>query len=137
MPGFAVSPALSYGSAAAVPPIAATFAPAMARPIGGAVPVGSPAARSARSEQDVETTVEWYQNVAGFPLTPHEATVLCRDAGVLLYPSVEASGAYNRVEGLPVMFGPVVRTAGPNRLMLSGQAIWRTQPSESLDEELG
>ena len=47
------------------------------------------------------------------------------------------AGNYNRVEGLPVMFGPVVRTGGRNRLTISGQAIWRTQPSESLDEEIG
>lgn len=47
------------------------------------------------------------------------------------------AGNYNRVEGLPVMFGPVIRSAGPNRLQLSGQAIWRTEPSSSLDEEIG
>lgn len=51
--------------------------------------------------------------------------------------SVSIAGNYNRVEGLPVMFGPVIRTAGPNRLTISGQAIWRTEPSESLDDEIG
>ena len=47
------------------------------------------------------------------------------------------AGNYNRVEGLPVMFGPVIRTAGPNRFILSAQAIWRTEPSASLDDEIG
>lgn len=50
---------------------------------------------------------------------------------------VSIAGNYNRVEGLPVMFGPVIRTAGPNRFALSAQAIWRTEPSRSLDDEIG
>ncbi len=57
------------------------------------------------------------------------------DGGLDLGLSV--AGNYNRVEGLPVMFGPVIETRGPNRLHLSGQAIWRTQPSSSLNEEIG
>ena len=50
---------------------------------------------------------------------------------------LSVAGNYNRVEGLPLMFGPVIRTASPNRLQISGQAIWRTEPSESLNEEIG
>ncbi|HUF13307.1 MAG TPA: hypothetical protein VMN78_09420 [Longimicrobiales bacterium] len=44
---------------------------------------------------------------------------------------------YNRVEGLPIRFGPVIETGGPNRLHVTAQAIWRTQPSESLENEIG
>ena len=50
---------------------------------------------------------------------------------------LSVAGNYNRVEGLPIMFGPVIESAGPNRLHLSGQAIWRTEPSASLDDEIG
>ncbi len=39
---------------------------------------------------------------------------------------------YNRVEGLPILFGPTLRTAGSNPLRLSAYAIWRSE-SESLD----
>ena len=44
---------------------------------------------------------------------------------------------YNRVEGLPLMFGPVLRAGDVNRLELSGQAIWRTDPSASLGDDVG
>lgn len=47
------------------------------------------------------------------------------------------AGNYNRVEGLPVMFGPVIETMGDNRLHISAQAIWRTEPSASLRDEIG
>ena len=47
------------------------------------------------------------------------------------------AGNYNRVEGLPVMFGPVIRSAGPNRFTLYAQAIWRSEASRSLDDEIG
>lgn len=58
-----------------------------------------------------------------------------REGGLDLGLSVP--GNYNRVEGLPIMFGPVIETGGPNRLHIAGQAIWRTQPSSSLDDEIG
>ncbi|MFP4624701.1 MAG: hypothetical protein ACLFRX_11020 [Gemmatimonadota bacterium] len=47
---------------------------------------------------------------------------------------VRAGSGYNRVEGLPVMFGPVIRTGGPAPLRLEALAIWRTE-SESLDTD--
>lgn len=66
---------------------------------------------------------------------PHRHSHDDADGGIDVGLSI--AGNYNRVEGLPVMFGPVIRTAGPNRFELDAQAIWRTEPSESLDEEIG
>lgn len=40
--------------------------------------------------------------------------------------SIRAGPAYNRVEGLPVRFGGIVRTAGANPLSLEAQGIWRS-----------
>ncbi len=52
--------------------------------------------------------------------------------------SVRAGTNYNRIEGLPVMFGPVVRTERPNQFRLDAFAIWRTDNGLSLDgDELG
>ncbi|MGK7311745.1 MAG: hypothetical protein ACN0LA_05850 [Candidatus Longimicrobiales bacterium M2_2A_002] len=42
--------------------------------------------------------------------------------------TVRAGAGYNRVEGLPLMFGPVLQTAGANPLRLEALAIWRTEP---------
>jgi hypothetical protein len=45
---------------------------------------------------------------------------------------------YNRVEGLPVIFGPVFETADPLSLKIEALAIWRTESGLTLDsEELG
>lgn len=45
---------------------------------------------------------------------------------------------YNRVEGLPVHFGPVIETAGRNPARFEAMAIWRTEVSSPWDtEELG
>ncbi|MEX0979663.1 MAG: hypothetical protein WDZ89_01130, partial [Gemmatimonadota bacterium] len=45
---------------------------------------------------------------------------------------------YNRVEGLPVMFGPIVETSGRNPLRIEGFGIWRSTSGLSLQgEELG
>ncbi len=41
--------------------------------------------------------------------------------------SVRTEGAYNRVEGFPVMFGPVVETRGDNVLRLDAMAVWRSE----------
>jgi hypothetical protein len=49
--------------------------------------------------------------------------------------TVRAGASYNRVEGLPVLFGPVVETAGPNPLRVEALAIWRTEMGASLDTE--
>ena len=49
--------------------------------------------------------------------------------------TVRAGSSYNRVEGLPIMFGPVIRTAGPNPLRLEALAIWRSESGASLDTD--
>lgn len=49
--------------------------------------------------------------------------------------TVRTGASYNRVEGLPVMFGPVIRTAGPNPLRLEALAIWRSESGASLDTD--
>jgi hypothetical protein len=40
--------------------------------------------------------------------------------------SVRNEGSYNRVEGLPVMVGPVVRTGGTQFTRIDALAVWRT-----------
>ena len=46
--------------------------------------------------------------------------------------------SYNRVEGLPITFGPVLETAGSNPLRLQALAIYRTENGLTLDtDELG
>jgi hypothetical protein len=49
--------------------------------------------------------------------------------------TIKAGQNYNRVEGLPVMFGPSVRTAGPNPLRLDLFGVWRTEMGVDLGEE--
>jgi hypothetical protein len=46
--------------------------------------------------------------------------------------TVRSGVSYNRVEGLPVMFGPVLETAGSRPLRLEALAIWRTESGASL-----
>lgn len=43
------------------------------------------------------------------------------------YFSVRSEGSYNRVEGLPVMFGPVFRTEEDRFLRAEALAIWRSE----------
>lgn len=43
--------------------------------------------------------------------------------------------SYNRVEGLPITFGPVVETEGRNPLRLRALAIYRTESGLSLDTD--
>lgn len=47
--------------------------------------------------------------------------------------TVRAGSSYNRVEGLPVMFGPVIRTAGSNPLRVEALAIWRSESGSDTD----
>ncbi len=49
--------------------------------------------------------------------------------------TVKAGQNYNRIEGLPVVFGPSFRTAGPNPLKADFFAIWRTDYGLELGEE--
>jgi hypothetical protein len=51
------------------------------------------------------------------------------DDGIARF-TVRTAGNYNRVEGLPLMFGPLVQTAGANPLRLEGYAIWRTHGTQ-------
>ena len=51
---------------------------------------------------------------------------------------IATGDSYNRVEGLPVTFGPRVRTAGSNPLRLHALAIYRTESGIRFDtDELG
>jgi hypothetical protein len=47
--------------------------------------------------------------------------------------TVRVGASYNRVEGLPVMFGPVLHTGGANPFRLEALAIWRSEAGASLD----
>ena len=49
--------------------------------------------------------------------------------------SVRASGAYNRVEGLPVRLGAIVRTSGANPLNLEAHTIWRSVSGLTLEPD--
>lgn len=50
--------------------------------------------------------------------------------------TVRAGTNYNRVEGLPVVFGPILDTSGSNPLRLELLAIWRTDSGFTLDPDL-
>jgi hypothetical protein len=52
--------------------------------------------------------------------------------------TVKTGWNYNRVEGLPVFFGPTIETAGRNPTRFEAHAIWRTEVSSPWDtEDLG
>lgn len=52
--------------------------------------------------------------------------------------TVKTGQNYNRIEGLPVIFGPSIRTGGRNPLRLDAWAIWRTESGLELgDEDFG
>lgn len=46
---------------------------------------------------------------------------------------VRAEGAYNRVEGLPVSFGPTVETGSRNPLRVQASGIWRSEGGARID----
>ena len=48
---------------------------------------------------------------------------------------VSAGRSYNRVEGLPIRFGPAVQTGGSNPLRVRAQAIFRTEDGDALGPE--
>lgn len=48
---------------------------------------------------------------------------------------VSAGRSYNRVEGLPIRFGPAVETGGSNPLRVRAQAIFRTEDGGDLGPE--
>ncbi|HYW07369.1 MAG TPA: hypothetical protein VE913_10455, partial [Longimicrobium sp.] len=41
--------------------------------------------------------------------------------------TVDTDGSYNRVEGLPIAFGPTIETGGSNPFRLRGRGIFRTE----------
>jgi len=49
--------------------------------------------------------------------------------------TLRAGPAYNRVEGLPVRFGPLIRTAGSNPLTLEAFGIWRSAAGLNIDSD--
>lgn len=49
--------------------------------------------------------------------------------------TLRADGAYNRSEGLPVLFGPLIETSGRNPLVLEAFGIWRSVSGLSLETE--
>lgn len=48
---------------------------------------------------------------------------------------VAAGRSYNRVEGLPITFGPAVETAGENPLRVRALAVFRTEQDGGLDSD--
>lgn len=52
--------------------------------------------------------------------------------------TIRAGTSYNRVEGLPVVFGPIVQTQGEHPFRVEVLGVWRTESGLSIDEgELG
>jgi hypothetical protein len=52
--------------------------------------------------------------------------------------TIEVAGNYNRVEGLPVAFGPDIRTGGRLPLRIEALAIWRTEAGPlTVSERMG
>ena len=49
--------------------------------------------------------------------------------------TIKAGTNYNRVEGLPVLFGPVLDTSGRNPLRLDILALWRSYSGLTLDPD--
>ena len=49
--------------------------------------------------------------------------------------SIRTGWNYNRVEGLPIHFGPVIETSGSNATRVEAMAIWRTEVSGPFDTE--
>jgi hypothetical protein len=49
--------------------------------------------------------------------------------------TVRTGWNYNRVEGLPIQFGPLIETGGRNPTRLEALAIWRTEVSSPFDTE--
>lgn len=49
--------------------------------------------------------------------------------------TLRTGASYNRVEGLPLMFGPVIQTAGDFPIRLEALAIWRSEAGTSLDTD--
>ncbi len=49
--------------------------------------------------------------------------------------TLRAASSYNRVEGLPVLFGPVIQTVGGNPTRLEAFAIWRSTGGLNLDSD--
>jgi hypothetical protein len=51
------------------------------------------------------------------------------------YLTIRAGTNYNRVEGLPVLFGPVFESGDPNSLKVEALATWRTASGLTIDSD--
>jgi hypothetical protein len=49
--------------------------------------------------------------------------------------TLRVGSGYNRVEGLPVAFGPVIQTGGSTPLRVEALAVWRSEAGASLDTD--
>ncbi|MBI4519960.1 MAG: hypothetical protein HY701_03935 [Gemmatimonadetes bacterium] len=49
--------------------------------------------------------------------------------------TIRSSSSYNRVEGLPVMFGPIIETTSRNPMRVQALGIWRTESGLSFDTQ--
>lgn len=49
--------------------------------------------------------------------------------------TLRAAGPYNRIEGLPVQFGPIFTSEGRNPLTLEAFGIWRSEAGLAIDTE--
>ena len=49
--------------------------------------------------------------------------------------SLHTGWNYNRVEGLPIQFGPIIETSGRNPTRVEAHAIWRTEVSGPFESE--
>jgi hypothetical protein len=68
---------------------------------------------------------------------PEEEPGISSDLGVgSLRFTVRAGDNYNRVEGLPVQFGPIFESSGRNPLRIDALAVWRTDSGLTLDPDL-
>lgn len=101
--------------------------------VGGDLTGGTPA--------QVEGMMSIYRG--SFPVVIRDGVVLSRPErrqerpGIYLAGSritIRSGSGYNRVEGLPVLVGPLFRTNGPNPLQFDALAVFRTESSLSVDD---
>jgi hypothetical protein len=91
--------------------------------------------RAVEVEERLEVEVRDGRVVPGSPPREEDGPGFLSSRARLM---VRSAGTYNRVEGLPVLFGPVLETDGPNPFRLDIMGLWRTEAGLTLDaEEMG
>jgi hypothetical protein len=82
---------------------------------------------------------EFNQYFGGFGETPERAQRRLSRHSYVGHSEIEVGidGNYNRVEGLPIRFGPELRTASPNPLHAYAYAIMRTEPGVFDIDDMG